>query len=98
MPFYLTRAKKEEEEVKERIFLTVEEANVMLEAFRGHELQALVYTTLYYGLRRSEVLGLKWDAVDFEHNTLKIQHTVVKTRLSLQRIQQRVQQADVHIR
>ena len=51
----------------------------MLQAFRGHELQALVYT-LYYGLRRSEVLGLKWDAVDFDTNTLKIQHTVVKNR------------------
>jgi len=40
----------------------------MLQAFRGHELQALVYTTLYYGLKRSEVLGLKWDAVDFDTN------------------------------
>lgn len=72
--------KTEGEEVRERVFLTVEEANRMLEAFRGHELQALVYTTLYYGLRRSEVLGLKWDAVDFERNTLRIQHTVVKNR------------------
>lgn len=72
--------KREDEELTERVFLTVEEANTMLEAFRGHELQALVYTTLYYGLRRSEVLGLKWDAVDFERNILKIQHTVVKNR------------------
>ncbi|MBR3997526.1 MAG: site-specific integrase [Clostridia bacterium] len=72
--------KKDDEETRERVFLTIEEANTMLEAFRGHELQALVYTTLYYGLRRSEVLGLKWDAVDFEKNTLKIQHTVVKNR------------------
>ena len=50
----------------------------MLEAFRGHELQPLIYVTLYYGLRRSEVLGLKWDAIDFENSTIKIQHTVVK--------------------
>lgn len=72
--------KKDDMETRERVFLNVEEANAMLEAFRGHELQALVYTTLYYGLRRSEVLGLKWDAVDFECETLKIQHTVVKNR------------------
>ncbi len=72
--------KKEDEETRERIFMTVEQANTMLEAFRGHELQALVYTTLYYGLRRSEVLGLKWNAIDFEQNTFKIQHTVVKNR------------------
>lgn len=72
--------KRNDEETKERVFLTVDEANRMLEAFRGHELQALVYITLYYGLRRSEVLGLKWDAIDFDHNILKIQHTIVKNR------------------
>ena len=38
-------------------FMTSEEAGRMLEAFDGHELQALIYVTLYYGLRRSEVLG-----------------------------------------
>lgn len=41
-------------------------------------MQPLIYSTLYYGLRRSEVLGLKWDAIDFENNTLEIKHTVVK--------------------
>ena len=61
-------------------FMTAEEAGRMLEAFDGHELQALIYVTLYYGLRRSEVLGLKWDAVDFDPDTLKIQHTVVKQK------------------
>ena len=69
--------KQEKEEPKGK-FMTAEEANQMLEAFRGHELQPLVYITLYYGLRRSEVLGLKWDAIDFDNNTIKIQHTVVK--------------------
>lgn len=41
-------------------------------------MQPLFYTTLYYGLHRSEVLGLKWDAIDFENDTLEIKHTVVK--------------------
>ena len=35
----------------------------------------------FYGLRRSEVVGLKWDAVDFEQNTLEIRHTVATVRL-----------------
>ena len=61
-------------------FMSAEEAGRMLEAFDGHELQALINVTLYYGLRRSEVLGLKWDAVDFDSDTLKIQHTVVKQK------------------
>ena len=62
------------------IFLTAEEANTLLEAFRDHELQSIVYVTLYYGLRRSESLGLRWSAVDFEKNTIQICHTVVKNR------------------
>lgn len=65
---------------KEKVFLDVASANKVLLAFQGSPLQAAVYTTLYYGLRRSEVLGLRWSAVDFENNTLSINHTVVKNR------------------
>jgi len=60
------------------VFLTGDEANRMLQAFAGHELQAMVYITLYYGLRRSEALGLKWSSVDFESGIIKIQYRVVK--------------------
>jgi integrase len=60
------------------MFLTGDEANRLLQAFTEHELQAMIYVTLYYGLRRSEALGLRWSAVDFEANTIKIEHTVVK--------------------
>lgn len=31
-----------------------------------------------YGLRRSEVLGLKWDSVDFINKTVTIKHTVTR--------------------
>ena len=65
---------------REKIFLNAEQANTMIKAFKGHPLQALVYVTLYYGLRRSEVLGLRWSAVDFDRGTLTINHTVVKNR------------------
>ena len=58
--------------MREEVFLTSETANEVLKAFDGHPLQALVYTTLYYGLRRSEVLGLRWNSIDFEKNTLTI--------------------------
>ena len=67
-----------QEQTMRAIFLTGEEANKLLQVFAGHELQAMVYVTLYYGLRRSEALGLRWSAVDFEEDTIKIEHTVVK--------------------
>ena len=62
----------------ECVFLTRDEANIMLQAFDGHELEALVYITLYYGLRRSEALGLRWSAIDFDKGKIVINHTVVK--------------------
>ena len=33
----------------------------------------------YYGLRREEICGLKWDAVDFQYKTITIKHTVIET-------------------
>ncbi len=65
---------------REKVFLDADQANIMLSAFQGHPLQALVYVSIYYGLRRSEILGLRWSAVDFDKGTLTINHTVVKNR------------------
>ena len=53
---------------------------VMLNALQGHYLLPMVYVTLYYGLRKSEVLGLRWQDIDFEKNTITIQHTIVKNK------------------
>jgi integrase len=58
--------------------MTHDQSAIVLNAFDGHILKPLIATTLYYGLRRSEVLGLKWEAIDFENETLEIKHTVVK--------------------
>ena len=72
---------KNEEDPKDKIvFLSAQEAQEMLNAFAGHPLEAMVYVTLYYGLRKSEVLGLKWDAIDLDNNTISIKHVVVKNR------------------
>ncbi len=60
------------------VFLTSEEAQRVLRAFEGHSLYPAVVLALYYGLRRSEVLGLKWSAVDFRADIISIRHTVVK--------------------
>ena len=61
------------------VMLNSEDAQKLIEAFKGHYLYEAVVLTLYYGLRRSEVLGLKWSAIDFEKNEIRIEHTVVKS-------------------
>ena len=60
-----------------QVFLTAEDAQKMLDAFRNEEIGPIVFVTLYYGLRKSEALGLRWQAVDFEANTITVNHTVV---------------------
>ena len=62
---------------KRQVFMTAEDAQKMLDAFRDEEIGPIIFVTLYYGLRRSEALGLRWQAVDFDVNTISINHTVV---------------------
>ncbi len=59
-------------------FIPLSEAKAILAAFKGHRFYAAVYVAMIYGLRRSEVLGLKWSAVDLDEGTITIRHTVVK--------------------
>ncbi len=59
-------------------FLSADQAAKMLELFADSPLYAIVYTTLFYGLRKSEALGLKWDHVDLNNKTLTLENVVVK--------------------
>lgn len=61
-------------------FLSVTEAQAIIDAFHGHPLYELVFLTLYYGLRKSEALGLSWSAIDFKNESISIRATVVKNR------------------
>ena len=53
-----------------------DELEQLLEATKDHYLSLLIQMTVFYGLRRSEVLGLKWDVIDFQRNTITIKHIV----------------------
>ena len=65
--------KNEDEE-----FFSYEEAMLFLDYAKSHKLYPLFHTTLFFGLRRSEAIGLKWDAINFTKGTLMIQHTVTR--------------------
>ena len=57
-------------------FYDADEVNALFQAARGTNLEIPILLGAFYGLRRSEVIGLKWDAIDFERNTITVQHTV----------------------
>ena len=58
-----------------------EELERLLEASKDHPYSLLIQMTAFYGLRRSEALGLKWDAIDFERNTITIRHIVTNAKI-----------------
>lgn len=62
-------------------FYDAEEVNRLFEIAEGTILEIPILLGAFYGLRRSEAIGLKWDAVDFEQNTLTICHTVVQCNI-----------------
>lgn len=68
--------------VKEIAFMDLEEANTFLEYVKTvsmfEKLYHITRLGICYGFRRSELLGLKWDAIDFEKNEIEIRHTIVK--------------------
>ena len=49
-----------------------EQAAALLDAARGGELEHMVTVALFTGLRISELLGLTWDAIDFERGTITV--------------------------
>lgn len=54
------------------------ELNQLIDGCKSSVIRIPLLFAAYYGLRRSEALGIKWDAIDFEDNLLVIKHTVTK--------------------
>ena len=63
------------------VSLSAEEMQKMFEALRGTKLELPVLVAAFYGFRRGEVLGLKWDAIDFERGTISVIRTVTTITL-----------------
>lgn len=66
-------------------FYSAEQLQQLFDAIRDEPLYPLVKITALYGLRRSEVLGLKWDSIDFASGRLTIKHTVSKVTKAIEK-------------
>lgn len=60
--------------------LNPEQARAFLEAARGVRFEALYVLAVHCGLREGELLGLDWDDIDFEADTLSVRRTLSETR------------------
>lgn len=68
-------------------FYDSKEVQELFEAAKGTKLEIPVFLGAFYGLRRSEALGLKWSAIDFDNDTITIQHTVTMCNLDGKHVQ-----------
>ena len=59
----------------------VEEMEQLIDVIKGDPLELPILMAAFYGLRRSEVLGLRWSAIDFDQKTITINHTVTDVNI-----------------
>jgi integrase len=64
--------------------LTAEEAQRLLDAARGHRLEALFVLALTSGMRLGELLGTRWASVDLDYGTLQVRSTLRKGKDGLE--------------
>lgn len=74
----IDRPKKEKYEHKYYTAVQVQKLLNCLEQ-KNSFLKIPVSLTAIYGLRRSEIVGLLWDSIDFENGKLSINHKVIET-------------------
>ena len=59
-------------------YYSADEIHALTEVAEGTKLEIPVLLASFYGLRRSEVLGLKWSSIDFERKSITINHKVTE--------------------
>jgi integrase len=59
-------------------YYNAEEIKQLLAVAKGSPIEVPIFLAAYFGLRRSEVIGLKWSAIDFTSGLLAVRHKVVR--------------------
>jgi integrase len=64
--------------------LSPADARRLLDAFKDDEHEPLIVLALATGLRQGELLGLRWDDVDFEAGTLRVERQLQRNKATRQ--------------
>lgn len=59
-------------------FYNKDELQLLFSIIKDTNIKIPILTGAFYGFRREEILGLKWDAIDFENNSITINFTVTE--------------------
>jgi integrase len=63
--------------------LTPEQVKIMLERLRGRTIYPIVVTALATGMRRGELLALRWQDVNLEKASLRVERSLEETKAGL---------------
>ena len=77
-PMKSVKSPKVERKPRERIILTLDEWQRIIDRFRDTRYYILLMIGFYTGLRISEAFALTWDDIDFEKRTLSVNKQIVK--------------------
>lgn len=72
------RAKLPKKEITPPDYYTEPELEKLFKAVDGETIESAVRLCATYGFRRSEVLGLKWEVVDFQRKTITVRCTMIR--------------------
>ncbi len=62
---------------KQTSYYTAEQLNTLAHAAKGSYIETPIVLAMVLGLRRSEIVGITWDNVDFENRLLHIKQSVI---------------------
>lgn len=75
IPVPKTKIKLRDEE-----FLDTEDAAYFLDTIKGDRLEHLYVFAIFYGMRRGELIGLRWSSINLKKRTFIINHTITAGR------------------
>lgn len=61
-------------------FYEEDEIKVLKEIVKDSPIEVPVMLTVFYGFRRSEVLGLRWQSIDFAKSEIHVEHTLIDVK------------------
>lgn len=64
---------------KELEYWDIDDVNKFIDSARGHMHFIAFYLAIFTGMRQGEILGLKWDAIDFDNKTIHV-HRAIKRK------------------
>lgn len=67
-------------------FYSAEQVKNLFNELQGDPYEHIYKLTTIYGMRRSEVCGLRWSSIDFDKNTLTLDHTAIQCEVNGKRV------------